>query len=148
MESRKYWLVVRLVSSQWPEYGEHHCGTPLMCSDSVPVPGGGGGHHWPPASVARRPRGSPLRSLASTCCRVPDLRAVIVKYYCQISFQPREGESEQSMVRLWGRAETSHQWSSAREGGSTSAVRTVIMGTIGRDTTPTPPKEQKAPLYK
>ena len=98
MEFWKYWLVERLVSSQWPEYGEQHCGTPLMCSDSVPVPGGGGGHHWPPASVARRPRGSPVRSLASTCCRVPDLRAVIVKYYCQISFQPREGESEQSMV--------------------------------------------------
>ena len=100
MKCRKYWLVDRLVPSQWPEYGEHHSRTPLMCSASVPVcrAGEDRGHYGPPASVARRPRGSPVRSLASTCCRVPDLRAVIVKYYCQISFQPREGASEQSMV--------------------------------------------------
>ena len=144
MECRKYWLVDRLVPRQWPEYGEHHSRTPLMCSASVPVcrAGEDRGHHGPPASVARRPRGSPVRSLASTCCRVPDLRAVIVKYYCQISFQPREGASEQSMVvrPSWDQSPVIQ-----------CSVRTVIMGAIGRDHrdhTPTPPKEQKAPLYK
>ena len=64
MESRKYWLVDRLVSSQWPEYGEHHCtaGHPSCVVTVCQCAGRGGGHHWPPASVARRPRGSPVRS--------------------------------------------------------------------------------------